>query len=334
MSESFEIRCCKLVEDLGLGKADDVVAVRPLTGGVASDIGVVDLGDRQICVKFALSKLKVQEDWYAPLHRNRAEYAWLEFAASITPRAVPNLYGLSDRENGFAMEFLPPDQVYNWKEALLQASPPRGEAAAVGQVLGQIHTASTDSTFDRNEFNNSDDFHALRIEPYLLFTATRHKTVSTELKSLAEMLFSADRVLIHGDVSPKNILFRAGDPIVLDAECATMGDPSFDVAFCLNHLVLKAMHLPKIRAKLLGEVQSFWDAYRPHVSWEDEGILEARICALLPALMLARIDGKSPVEYLGTVVREQVRAISIPLISEPVASLLDFIDQVNAAIEA
>lgn len=334
MSESFEIRCCKLVEDLGLGKADDVVAVRPLTGGVASDIGVVDLGDRKICVKFALPKLKVQEDWYAPLHRNQAEYAWLEFAASITPRAVPHLYGLSDRENGFAMEFLPPDQVYNWKEALLQASPPRGEAAAVGQVLGQIHAASTASTFDRAEFNNSDDFHALRIEPYLLFTATRQIGVSTELKSLAETLFSANRVLIHGDVSPKNILFRAGDPIVLDAECATMGDPSFDVAFCLNHLVLKAMHLPKIRVKLLGEVQSFWNAYRPYVSWEDEGVLEARICALLPALMLARIDGKSPVEYLGTAAREQVRAISIPLISEPVASLPDFIDQVNTAIEA
>lgn len=333
MPESFDIRCRRLIEDLHLGSADDVISVRTLTGGVASDIGVVDLGNRRICVKFALEKLKVQEDWHAPLHRNRAEYGWLTFAATVNPDCVPQLFGRSDCENGFAMAFLPPGQVNNWKETLLQASPPQGEAAAVGQVLGRIHAASSSPTFDRAAFHNRDDFHALRIEPYLLFTAARHEAVSRQLKLLAKGLYAADQVLIHGDVSPKNILLRAGHPIILDAECATMGDPAFDVAFCLNHLVLKAVHLPEIRAALLREIENLWAVYKPHISWEDDGRLENRICALLPALMLARIDGKSPVEYLSAAARERVRSISLPLITDPAAHLPECIDQIRSGIE-
>jgi len=333
VSNSFDIRCRRLIEDLDLATAGDIVSVHTLAGGVASDIGVVDLGDRQICVKFALEKLKVEEDWFAPLHRNRAEYDWLAFAASVNPECVPILYGRSERENGFAMAYLPPDQVDNWKEALLRASPPRGEAAGVGAVLGQIHAASSDAAFDRTAFENQDDFHALRIEPYLLFTASRHAAISEHLNGLAKSLHAADRVLIHGDVSPKNILLRAGRPIILDAECATMGDPAFDVAFCLNHLLLKAVHLPQIRTALLAAADEFWLAYKPHIGWEREKALEARVSALLPALMLARIDGKSPVEYLHDDARSRVRSLSLSMIHEPPADLPTLIGRVQTGIE-
>lgn len=333
MSNSFDIRCRRLIEDLDLATASDIVLVRALTGGVASDIGVVDLGDRQICVKFALEKLKVEEDWFAPLHRNKAEYDWLAFAASVNPDCVPQLYGRSERENGFAMAYLPPDQVDNWKEALLRLSPPRGEATGVGDVLGQIHAASSSSAFDRTGFENRDDFHALRIEPYLLFTGSRHAAVSGHLDGLAKNLHAADQVLIHGDVSPKNILLRAGRPVILDAECATMGDPAFDVAFCLNHLLLKAVHLPLIRTALLAAVDEFWVAYKPHIRWEGEEALEARVCALLPALMLARIDGKSPVEYMTDDARSQVRSLSLSMIRQPPADLPTLVGRVQTGIE-
>lgn len=333
MSNSFEIRCRRLIEDLHLATAGDLVSVQPLTGGVASDIGAVDLGDRKICVKFALEKLKVEEDWFAPLHRNKAEYEWLTFAASVDPHSVPQLFGRSERENGFAMAFLPPDQVDNWKDALLRAVPPQGEAASVGDVLGQVHATSSSPTFDRSAFENRDDFYALRIEPYLLFTATRHNAVSKQLSRLAQDLYAADQVLIHGDVSPKNIMLRAGHPIILDAECATMGDPAFDVAFCLNHLVLKAVHVPPIRTALLAAIEEFWVAYKPHVGWESDRTLEARVCNLLPALMLARIDGKSPVEYLDDSARTRLRSLSLSLIVEPAAGLRQFIDRVRSDIE-
>ena len=85
MTSDFDQRCRALVVELGLGQASDVTDLVPLTGGVASDIAMVALGERKVCVKFALPKLKVAADWYAPVHRNAAEYAWLKVAAEVMP---------------------------------------------------------------------------------------------------------------------------------------------------------------------------------------------------------------------------------------------------------
>ena len=330
---TLETRCKNLITELDLGAADDVVAVQPLTGGVASDIAMIDLGDRRICVKFALGKLKVAEDWYAPVHRNKAEYNWLKTAASILPETAIKLYGRSEVDNGFAMEYLDGSDVYLWKAALLQAQPDKGEAADVGDVIGKIHASSAAPGFDVSPFQNREDFHALRLEPYLRFTATRHPALAHRLNDLADMLYASNQVLVHGDVSPKNILFRAGKPIILDAECATMGDASFDVAFCLNHLVLKAIHLPATRSVLLKAVEGFWKAYASHVDWEDPDALQARVCALLPMLMLARVDGKSPVEYLSETDRQRVRDLAIPLIETPETRLSAIVQKLTSHLE-
>jgi aminoglycoside phosphotransferase (APT) family kinase protein len=141
------------------------------------------------------------------------------------------------------------------------------------------------------------------------------------LMTMADVLGRHDRVLVHGDVSPKNILFRDYRPVLLDAECATMGDGAFDVAFCLNHLALKAIHLPGSRARLVQPICAFWAAYRPHLAWEDPAAFEARVARLLPMLMLARVDGKSPVEYLTPAGQAKARALARELISRPVAQV-------------
>jgi aminoglycoside phosphotransferase (APT) family kinase protein len=317
MSNEIEQRCRALVEELGLGVSGDVTAVLPLTGGVASDIAKVALRDRTICMKFALPKLKVAANWHAPVHRNAAEYAWLKVTADLLPESALQLFGRSEELHGFAMEFLDGDGVYLWKAALLDEAPDNAEAARVAEMVGRIHSESAADGFDTSPFQNRDDFHALRIEPYLTYTAGQHPDLAPKLIALAEMLYDSAQVLVHGDVSPKNILFRSICPVILDAECATMGDASFDPSFCLNHLVLKAVHLPGSRERLLGDISRFWAAYSRHVTWEKPEALAARICHLLPALMLARVDGKSPVEYLDETGRAQVRRIASSLIHDP-----------------
>ena len=138
---------------------------------------------------------------------------------------------------------------------------------------------------------------------------------------------------MHGDVSPKNVLLRGEIPVLLDAECATMGDASFDVAFCLNHLVLKAVHRPDARAALIRSAHTLWNAYVRHVVWESVTGLEARVCALLPALMLARVDGKSPVEYLGDEDRSRVRCTAASLIPTPPSRLIDLLSTLTTAFD-
>ncbi len=331
---AFDRRCRALVEAIGLGRASDVTAVEPLTGGVASDIARVDLNGRFCCVKFALEKLKVAEDWRAPVHRNAAEYAWLTVVSAIAPASVPKLHGRSDRLNGFAMEYLDASQTELWKTRLLTGTPDPRDAAVVGALLGRIHAATSRPDFDRGPFHNQHDFWALRLDPYLIFTAARHPSLAAPLTALADRLHAADIALIHGDVSPKNIFLRDATPILLDAECATMGDPCFDVAFCLNHLVLKAVHRPGHAPLLRTSLAALWTAYAPQVSWEAPAALEARVAALLPALMLARVDGKSPVEYLDPAARQRVRDLAIPAIAAPVPRLDDLVSGFGAGFSA
>ena len=326
-------RCRALIAELNLGQPEDVIGVTPLTGGVASDIAKVDLTNGSICVKFALPKLKVSENWEAPVHRNAAEYAWLELAAHVHPQSAVQLFGRSATQHGFAMEFISGEDVYLWKTAMLKGKQPKDEAAAVGDLLGKLHSASTKKTFDATPFQNHDDFFALRLEPYLMFTATRHPDVADKLFAFATYLKTANRVLVHGDVSPKNILFRGSGPIILDAECATMGDASFDLAFCINHLILKAVHLPHIRMALLNSIHAFWSAYALYVKWEAVSAIEERVCKLLPALMLARVDGKSPVEYLSVEDQSFVRNSAIRLLHVTPNTLHEFVRIIVTALQ-
>jgi len=322
-------RCERLLARLGIG--GELRGVRPLEGGVSSDIVVVDAGDRRLCVKFALPTLRTVEGWHAPVERNVAEYAWLRFAATVAPDDMLELLGQA--EDGFAMEFVDGPDVTLWKRSLLEGrGRPVHEARAVGDVLGRVHAGSTRPDFDREPFDNLASFEALRIDPYLRFTAGRHDALADRLTALADELSGSDGVLVHGDVSPKNVLFRSGRPILLDAECATMGDAAFDVAFCLNHLVLKGVHLPDTRQTLLAAARALWGAYAPHVRWEDPGALESRAAALLPALMLARVDGKSPVEYLSDAARERVRRLATTLLEDPSSRLDDLHDRLHTGM--
>lgn len=315
----LEERATALVRALGLCGPEVVPKVAPLTGGVASDIGLVRWPGGEAVVKFALEKLRVKEDWQVPVSRNAAEYAWLAFAGSVLPEVAPRLLGRSEVLGGFAMEMVEGAEV--WKGLMLSGRSEGGEAPAVGTALGRLHAASRVAGFDAGPFDNMPLFHALRIEPYLLFTASRHPDLAGRIGALVNELEATRPVLIHGDVSPKNILIRGGAPVFLDAECATMGDPAFDLAFCINHLILKGFHMTGARGALWASAAALWEAYAAHVTWEAAEVLEARVAALLPALMLARIDGKSPVEYLEEATRDQVRRAAIPLIADPAPTL-------------
>lgn len=332
MKSELEKRCSALIEALGLGNASDIRSVTPLTGGVASDIAVVDVRGRRICAKFALEKLRVAIDWQAPPDRSAAEYAWLEVAGRAVPGCAPAVYGHDTDANGFAMEFIHGDDVYLWKEALLSGEPSRNEGHKLGEVLGTLHALTAQSSFDRAPFENQADFYALRLEPYLAFVASVHTALATPLRRLIASLQHNDRVLVHGDVSPKNLLFRGGQPVFLDAECATMGDPSFDVSFCLNHLLLKAFHMPDRVEVLRQEGKNLWAAHAAHVTWEDTAALEARICRLLPALMLARVDGKSPVEYLSEPASDRIRDFATRMIEAAPVSLEELLSEVTNAV--
>ena len=309
---------------LGLCRPGDAPRVTPLTGGVSSDIMRIDLPTGPICVKRALAKLKVNADWFAPVERNAAEAAYMRYVSGIVPHAVPRLLG-EDRAAGlFAMAYLAPEEYPVWKAQLRDGAISTDTARAVAEVLGRIHAASARDPSVVDNFSNHATFHAIRLEPYLLATAQRHPECGPALRALADITAETRRVLIHGDVSPKNILVGARGPVLLDAECATFGDPAFDVAFCLNHLLLKCLWRPQHAPRYLASFDAFAAAYLAHVDWEPVAQMEARAARLLPGLLLARVDGKSPVEYVtGEPDKNRARRAATALLQEPAARLAD-----------
>ena len=137
--------------------------------------------------------------------------------------------------------------------------------------------------------------------------------------------------LVHGDISPKNILCGPAGPVILDAECAWYGDPAFDLAFVLNHLLLKCAWLPAAGPAFLNAFDALFQAYRAGIDWEPAPALERRAARLLGGLLLARIDGKSPVEYLThESQRDPVRQVARALLLRPPDSIV----QVRAAFAA
>lgn len=248
----------------------------------------------------------------------------MRVAGGVVPGAVPEILGDDPAAGAFAMAYLPPEQFPVWKGLLASGAVDLEAAARVGEVLGRIHAATADRPDIAARFATDSIFHAIRLEPYLEATARVHADLADALTGLSRTTAATRRVLVHGDFSPKNLLIGPQGPVVLDAECAWFGDPAFDLAFVLNHLVLKGAWHPVWRERYLGAFRELVNAYCAYVAWESWPVLEARVAALLPGLMLARVDGKSPAEYLTAADdREAVRAFARAHLAAPVPTLSD-----------
>ncbi len=312
----------------GLAQPGEKQTWTTLGGGVSSDIWRVEIGERTVCVKRALAKLRVTADWRAPVSRNLYEWRWFETVRGILPGAVPTPLAADHNLGVFAMSYLDEKSHPVWKSLLMRGEVDVATATAVGDRLGTIHAATAHSETIARAFPTDELFHALRPEPYLLASAQRRPEVADALIALAARTESIHLTLVHGDVSPKNILVGPDGPVFLDAETAWYGDPAFDLAFCLNHLLLKCLVAPRAKAPLRESFNALVAAYLARVDWEPPPELEARTASLLPGLLLARVDGKSPVEYLT---RDEdknlVRGAALPMLRVPPVRLREVADR-------
>jgi aminoglycoside phosphotransferase (APT) family kinase protein len=320
LSASLPEPVLAFLQRAGLAAPGEAVAASVLTGGVSSDIWKVELRAGPVCVKRALPRLRVAQLWEAPVERNRYEWRWMQAAARIAPGSVPRVLA-HDEAGVFAMEFLDGARFPLWKNELRAGRADAAFARQVGERLARIHAATADDPRVAAEFATDAGFHAIRLEPYLLATARRHADLAPQLRRLAERTAATRIALVHGDVSPKNILVGAQGPVFLDAECAWYGDPAFDLAFCLNHLLLKCLWVPEVADGFLACFDALASGY---LATHGVAGLERRAASLLPGLLLARIDGKSPVEYVTEETQKtRVRSVARALLVSPPSALAE-----------
>lgn len=317
--ESLPAEMTAGLRNMGLLAPGALARGTPLSGGVSSDIWHVILPDgRDVCIKRALAKLKVAADWRAPIVRNRYEARWLARAHDAVPQSVPALLGQDENTGTLAMAWLPSAQHPVWKSRLHDGQADAAFAGEVGRRIARIHAHAAARPDLASDFPTDSLFYDIRLEPYLIATSRAHPDLASALVGLAARTAATRLTLVHGDVSPKNILVGPQGPIFIDAECAWWGDPAFDLAFCLNHLLLKCLWTPAAAPDFLHCFEVLATAYLASVAWEAPATLEARAASLLPGLFLARVDGKSPVEYLTREEdKDRVRRVARALLSSP-----------------
>ena len=312
---------------MGLVDEGETPGLSPLTGGISSLIVRAETSHGAFCVKRALPQLKVPVEWKVPVDRNSAEVGWMRVAQRVAPGAVPAILGEDPVGKAFAMTWLDPAQHPVWKSQLLDGLADVTTARQVGAILSCVHNATANDAAIARQFANDDNFHAIRLDPYFGASAQVHADCAPALDALIERTATTRRTLVHGDVSPKNILVGPRGPVFLDAECAWYGDPAFDLAFCMAHLFLKCVWRPDVTPGYLACFDAFTAASLDAVGWEPPDDLEARTCVMLAGMMLARIDGKSPVEYITEdTEKDRVRRFARHYLREPARTLADMRD--------
>ncbi|HEV2232701.1 MAG TPA: aminoglycoside phosphotransferase family protein [Terriglobia bacterium] len=293
------------LEDKKLVKDANDCVVRELGGGVSNIVLLVEWPDdpeRRWVVKQSLGKLRVKDDWRSDRERIFREADAIHMLRPILGNALPEVI-YKDQRNFLYIMTAAPRGSQVWKESLLACRlSDLSVAREVGLLLARLINSTAASSKFELWFHQRTNFDQLRINPYYRTTALRqanHPQVQTALRKLITDSLKIQTSLVHGDYSPKNILVHGKDIFLIDFEVVHWGDPSFDAGFLLNHLFLKAFHRPQFASIYFDAVREFWKALHAGLGLDETGDFETMTIRHLGGLMLARIDGKSPVEYIN-----------------------------------
>lgn len=283
---------------------DETDHVGALGGGVSNIVLAVDGDGRRLVVKQSLPQLNVVEEWLAKRERALTEAAALAWAATVTPDAVPAVVDVDPDACALVLERAP-GHWRTWKDALLEGTVDRDVAARLGTVLRRWHDATPPEAVDDQEV-----FVQLRVDPYHRTVARRHPDLALRIEEVATRLLARRAAFVHGDFSPKNVLVGPEGLWVIDFEVGHLGDPGFDVAFLVSHLALKTVHRPAAAGAYRDAAEAFLDSY---------GSVPDDLVPQVACLLLARVDGKSPVEYLDVEQQGRVRAAARRLLAAAAA---------------
>ena len=288
------------------------VTVRAFDGGVSCEVFAASDGRGSIVVKHAQPELRVAATWVADPRRVVHEGEVLRTLSSMTPSAVPRLLAIDADRHMIAISHAPAAWS-PWDRQLLAGHAETRVASTLGETLGTWHRQSWAAA----RFQALDDyelFEALRLDPYFGAMAAEHPRYEDPLTEVVARLRDRRLCLVHGDFSPKNVMVGDDGVWVLDFEVAHIGDPQFDLGFLLTHLLLKAINRPEATTDYRRCSVTFTRSYS--ASAPDAGEVDGpELCRLIGALLLARIYGKSPVNYLDADGRARTVLLAEPLLA-------------------
>ena len=307
--------------------------IQVLAGGVSSRTVLVERdGAPSMVLKQSLPKLRVAVDWFSSPERIHREALALRWFPELGPTgAFTELYFEDAREHLIAMEAVPQPHS-NWKTMLLAGDLHIEHFRRFGELLAALHGNSASRAAElRPLFQDRTFFETLRIEPYYRYTSQQPgaRGAADFLRLLIDETLATTVSMVHGDFSPKNVLLHQDRMVLLDHEVAHFGDPAFDIGFAMAHFLSKAHHLPHLRSAFLDAAKEFWRSYRfePYAGFEFRCVRHSVAC------LLARVWGRSPLEYLGPEERVRQAAAVLAIMQSVPTEIPAFIVAFIAAFE-
>jgi 5-methylthioribose kinase len=306
----------------GVLGSEEQPRVLVLAGGVSSRTVLVERqAVRSMVLKQSLPKLRVAVDWFSSPERIHREALALRWFRQLGPAgAFTDFYFEDMQEHLFAMEAVPQPHA-NWKTLLLSGDLDLAHVRRFGELLAALHRNSANRAAEiRPLFQDKSFFETLRIEPYYRYTAQQQAAEFFRL--LIDDTLSTSVSLVHGDFSPKNVLLHGDRMVLLDHEVAHFGDPAFDIGFAMAHFLSKAHHLECWRSKFLEAAKVFWSSYSfaPYAGFEARCVRHSLGC------LLARVWGRSPLEYLGQEERARQGAAGLAVLENLPAGIPELVD--------
>lgn len=284
----------------GYLKPGESAVITQLGGGVSNDVFKVESSKGSAVFKQALAKLRVKDDWFISPERSNVEKDCLKLMRRILgSKYAPKVVFEDEANFVFAIEFAP-QGAEMWKKKLLRGEVDLNIAREVAQVLAKLHNETFEKQEVLSRFDQQQSFVDCRVDPYFRTIAQRHPELADQIRHEIDRILTLKKVLVHGDYSPKNILTSPGATKIwlLDAEAAHLGDPTFDTGFLLNHILLKAIKVRQATSEMLKAFLHMGQSYSQTIKVFPAKWIEEYTCRELGLLLLARVDGKSPVEYL------------------------------------
>lgn len=285
---------------------NDNPQVEVLTGGVSNVVIAITTANQKLVLKQALAELAVSEKWEADQRRAIVEANAIELFNKLTPNQVPKLIFLDPDRFILVLERVPVGSTV-WKSDLLAGVINPDIGLKLGATLASWHNYGEKSAEAKIKFMEDSLFEQLRIDPFYRFVATKNPQIEVPIRKLINELEGDKTTVVHGDFSPKNIMVATNDDIyILDFEVTHVGNPVFDLAFLTAHLLCKFFRTEdRLHAKLLANTAiSFMKEYQTLRRISPSVTRHAALIAL------ARVEGKSPVNYLSTDAQQKLQVFT------------------------
>ena len=289
-----EISVVRYIVDKGLVFENEILRVEKLSGGVSNLVFAISTKSGNLILKQALPELLVTEKWYADQRRAIVEADAIELFNQISPKQVPKLLFLDPDRFILVLERVALGSTV-WKSDLLAGVINPDIGAKLGHTLASWHNYGQRNPSAKDKFMEDSLFDQLRIDPFYRFVADKNPSLQVWIRKLINELEGDKTTIVHGDFSPKNIMISMSDEVfILDFEVTHVGNPVFDISFLIAHLLCKFFHAPDaLQANLLANTAN---AFKKEYEVLRE--IPPSFAHHASLIALARVEGKSPVNYL------------------------------------